>query len=139
MKKDEIKWVIPKYNGIVFHNYLINSNGVLVSKSKHNRSKNKKPLFDDYRVIKPIRSSQGYDYVLPFDIINRDRKQIATHRLVWESFISPITKGMVIDHINEDKLDNRITNLQMITQGENIRKHHANKKKINNGKTKSKN
>ena len=138
MKKDEIKWVVPKYNGIVFHNYLINSNGVLVSKCKHNGSK-KKPLFDDYKEINPRRSGEGYDYLMPVDVLNKERKYVATHRLMWESFISPIDKGMVIDHINEDKLDNRITNLQMITQGENIRKHFAYRKKINNGKTKTKN
>lgn len=138
MKKDEIKWVVPKYDGIVYHNYLINSNGILVSKCKHNGSR-KKPLFDDYKEITPIRSGEGYDYLMPTDVVSKERKQIATHRLVWESFISPIDKGMVIDHINENKLDNRITNLQMITQGENIRKYHANKKKIKNGKAKTKN
>ena len=35
---------------------------------------------------------------------------------------------IVVDHINEIKTDNRVNNLQIITQRENIQKHHKNKK-----------
>lgn len=33
----------------------------------------------------------------------------------------------VVDHINEDKLDNRASNLQVLSRGDNTRKYHARK------------
>lgn len=46
------------------------------------------------------------------------------HRLVWEAFNGKIPKGYVIDHINNNKKDNRLENLQLMTVGDNIRKYH---------------
>lgn len=128
MKKDkEIKWVVPQYEGITFHNYLISSEGVLVS--KNSKGKKTKPIFDDYSIVKPIRSGAGYIYHYPVDSKGKKRVLIGTHRLMWSSFVCPISDGMVIDHINEDKLDNRLVNLQMITHSENLKKHYELKKK----------
>ena len=44
------------------------------------------------------------------------------HRKVWKSVYGEIPKGMVIDHINGNTLDNRIENLQCITQAQNIQR-----------------
>lgn len=41
------------------------------------------------------------------------------HRLVWEEANGPIPEGMVIDHINQDKLDNSLDNLRCITPKQN--------------------
>jgi len=43
------------------------------------------------------------------------------HRLVWVYHNGPIPDDMVIDHINGIYDDNRIENLRMITQSENMR------------------
>ena len=48
------------------------------------------------------------------------------HRFVWEQFMSDIPKGYQINHINEDKTDNRLENLELVTQKENIRKRSYN-------------
>src|SRR3990167_345484 len=45
------------------------------------------------------------------------------HCVVWESYNGRIPEGMCIHHKNENKLDNRITNLQLVTPTEHKRLH----------------
>ena len=44
------------------------------------------------------------------------------HHLIWETFVGPRTKGMEIDHINGNKLDWSIDNLEEVTPAENRRR-----------------
>lgn len=44
---------------------------------------------------------------------------IYLHRFVYEAFNGPIPKGLVINHKDEDKLNNSLDNLEAITQKEN--------------------
>lgn len=50
------------------------------------------------------------------DGYRRSTKYGLLHRLIWEYHNGQIPKNMQIDHINGDKLDNRIENLQLVTQ-----------------------
>ena len=43
------------------------------------------------------------------------------HRLVWEAFNGPIPKGSVVSHLNANRLDNRLSNLEVISMASNIR------------------
>lgn len=45
--------------------------------------------------------------------------KVAVHRAVWEAFNGPVTNGMVVDHINQDKTDNRLANLRLMTKAGN--------------------
>ena len=44
------------------------------------------------------------------------------HHLIYETFIGPRTPGMEIDHINGNKLDWSLSNLQEVTPEENRRR-----------------
>lgn len=37
------------------------------------------------------------------------------HRKIWEMFNPPIPKGMMIDHIDRDRLNNLLSNLRLVT------------------------
>lgn len=44
------------------------------------------------------------------------------HRVIWEAFYGPIPKGLVVDHIDGDRMNNSIDNLQLLTRAANSRK-----------------
>lgn len=48
------------------------------------------------------------------------RKNLYVHRLVADAFLGVKPKGLVTDHINGDKYDNRLCNLRYVTTRENI-------------------
>ena len=50
------------------------------------------------------------------------QKTIQCHRFIWECFNGRIPNNKVIDHRNDDKMDNRLCNLQLMTQQENCLK-----------------
>lgn len=49
-------------------------------------------------------------------------KKLRVHRMVYEAFHGPIPTDHVIDHINFQKADNRLENLEAVTQAENMRR-----------------
>ena len=49
-------------------------------------------------------------------------KHYQIHRFIWESFNGMIPPEMQIDHINDVKDDNRLCNLQLLTQQQNCKK-----------------
>ena len=42
------------------------------------------------------------------------------HRLVYMAWIGKIPDGLVVDHIDEDKLNNHLDNLQLLSNGQNV-------------------
>lgn len=46
----------------------------------------------------------------------------SVHKFVWEYFNGSIPKGMIVSHINKDKLDNRLENLELSTITREMRK-----------------
>lgn len=55
-------------------------------------------------------------------------KNYLTHRVIWELYYGEIPDGMEIDHINFDRADNHIDNLQLVTHQQNLdRKNQTSK------------
>ncbi|MCK9461451.1 MAG: HNH endonuclease [Proteobacteria bacterium] len=53
--------------------------------------------------------------------VNGKKKSVRMHRLIAEKMVGAIPEGMVTDHINGDKLDNRRENLRVVTYSANSR------------------
>ena len=70
------------------------------------------------KIIKPTLKNSGY-YNSELRIDGRVKYPLV-HRIVYEAFVGPIPEGMQINHINEDKTDNRLENLNLMSPKENI-------------------
>lgn len=69
-----------------------------------------------------------------------DKKMISMHRLIWTVVNGEIPKGMEINHIDENKENNSILNLSLVTHKENTNWGTRNERIIKNrvGKFKEK-
>lgn len=54
-------------------------------------------------------------------------KTYYVHRFIYECYNGVIPDGKVIDHINDNKVDNRLCNLQLLTQQQNCKKSVKNR------------
>lgn len=70
-------------------------------------------------ILKPLKTNTGYFRV----DLKRSQKShyVSIHRLVAETFIPNINKHLVINHIDGDKSNNCIDNLEWCTQSHNIK------------------
>jgi hypothetical protein len=81
--------------------------------------------------VRKIKSSRRYR-----DIKLTKNKTLATlkiHRLVYLTFIGEIDDNLVIDHIDTDRNNNHYSNLEQITQQENIERYYV---KLSNNRIK---
>lgn len=68
-----------------------------------------------YYAVTLFKNGKGIDYLV--------------HHLIWDAFGNGLRDGkkLQIDHIDNNKLNNHIDNLQLLTQKENLTKHYLSK------------
>lgn len=81
----------------------------------------------------PKGSVAGSVYNTGYWMIGVDRRYYSAHRLAWMYMHGSIPEGLVIDHINGEKLDNRIVNLRVVSPGVN----NQNRRRVHIDKTSS--
>ena len=78
------------------------------------------------KVLKPIKSSTGYYHVSLYS--NKKQKSFNVHTIVASAFL-PEKEGCIeINHIDGDKSNNSVDNLERVSKSENM--HHAIKMKL---------
>lgn len=68
--------------------------------------------------LKPIKHHTGYSVMTVRK--GKIQKQLRIHRFLWECFHGEIPENLVINHKNGDKQDNRLINLELVTNKENV-------------------
>lgn len=85
--------------------------------------------------LKPIEHHTGYHVYTMRD--GKRQSQMRAHRLVYECHFGLIPKGMVINHLDGNKHNNRLNNLELTTTKGNTM--HAFKTGLREGKTGARN
>ncbi len=115
MQEIEVWKDIPGYEGL----YQVSNIGRIKSLRKD-------------RILKLIIARNGYCRI---QLCNNGLKEKLVHRLVYEAFIGSIPEKMCINHKDEDKTNNSLSNLELVTHAQNnvygTRVERVRKKRLN--------
>ena len=124
-KNTEIWKDIPNYEGI----YQVSSLGNVKSLAREILLRGKYPFISKEKILKTSKDGNGYYHLNLCK--NGNRKSMKVHVLVAIAFLGHIPDGthrIVPDHKDGDKSNNNLSNLELITQRENIERYHLSKK-----------
>ena len=78
----------------------------------------------EIRMLSQVRTNRGYAKVNLYR--NGKLREWLVHRLVAQAFVDGYSDGDTVNHINENKLDNGVSNLEWCTHRENVAKYFDN-------------
>lgn len=113
--------IIGEIDGYDFFNYSINIDGTVINNSHHNR------------IVKPYIEPDNYT-LIQLQCPSKREKTFGLHRLLGKYFLEDGEKyfaddDYVINHINQQKDDNNILNLEWVPERQNV--IHSCGKKVN--------
>lgn len=117
-QQEEIWKDIPGYEGL----YQVSNLGNVKSLERIVLKNGKYPFLSKGKILK--NNNIGKGYLVVFLSKNGNVKMFQIHQLVAIAFLNHIPNGhkIVVDHINNIRSDNRLENLQTITNRENLSK-----------------
>ena len=113
--------------------YEISNLGRVKSLKRYRVYKKKSGALHKERILKAWVNSDGYFTVSLCK--DSKTKSCGMHCLVWDAFGDKPRDGykLQVDHKDEDKLNNRIDNLQLLTHRQNISKSYQTKRELPTG------
>ena len=110
---------IPNYEGI----YKVSNLGNVKSLKRVVKRHNHYDLPVKERILKPALSTNGYYSVVL--VKKNSNKTFMVHALIAMAFLDHVPCGfkLVVDHINNIKTDNRLENIQIVSNRENSSKN----------------
>jgi hypothetical protein len=122
-----------------YFDYEVSNFGNVKSLQRETYSNGKFRYTQKQKILKPCINTGGYYIVNLFK--NSKSKTFQVHQLVAMAFLNHKLCGhkLVVNHINFNKLDNRLTNLEIISQRENCNKKHIKSSSKHTGVTWNKN
>lgn len=125
MKEEEIWKDVPNYDGL----YKVSNFGNVKSYDREFINGMGYKCLRKGKVLSQSISQSGYHYCTFIKPCDTKNKKIQTHQIVAMAFLNHSPKGhkMVVDHIDNNKLNNNLYNLQLVTNRENCSKDRCNK------------
>lgn len=123
LEEKEVWKDIPEYEG----NYQVSDLGRIKSLSRKIKRRSGFMLSKEL-ILKTTINSNGYEYLAL--CLNGKVKRFKVHQVVAISFLGHTSNGqlLVVNHKNLNKLDNRLENLEIVTQRENSNQKHLKSK-----------
>lgn len=117
---DDSKWV-QGHEGI----YSINIEGVIHSHRRSEFSRNKHGPMIRSRGGHPMKAFDGYRGYQQIELADKKKaKKYYVHRLVYQAYNGELIKGMVVHHMDHNKMNNHVSNLIQITYKEHSAIHN---------------
>ena len=129
MNKEEWREV-PRHDGV----YEASNLGRVRSRTRIVHTVDGRNIRFNGRVLSPGKDKQGY---LSLSLYEKGKqKRYGVHKLVFEAFNGLVPDGLQIDHIDNDKSNNHLENLRLVTPKENCHARVHRDKTQNNGRSK---